>query len=136
MKTFRVFLAHAKSEGELQIEAARHLATMILEREAKGRATIEVVLGREDHEANFKRCGSWDGWATDVVDRLDFTTRSPVYDAIVVTKRRVGKATAAIVGTALRRARPTFILEDLLLQPIARVVQASQSYQDGWEVQS
>lgn len=136
MKTFRVFLAHAKSEGDLQIEAARHLTAMILEAEAKGRATVEIVLGREDHEANFKRCGSWDGWAADVVERLDFTTRTPIYDAIVVTKRYVGKATAGIIGNALRANRPTFVLENLSLQTVRRVLQVTQSYQDGWEVQS
>lgn len=136
MKTFRAFLAHAKSESELQIEGARRLTTMILEREAKGRAVVEVVLGRVDYDLNFKRCGSWDGWAQDVVKRQDYVTRDPVYGAIVVTNRYVGRATAAIVGHALRERRPIFVLEHLELLPIRQIRQLSESFRDGWEVQS
>ena len=104
-KIVRVFLAHSKSDSDETIARLREVTATLISKHAPDGFKVEVVPGRDDHAENFKRCGSWDAWALDIVDRIDLATREPVYKGIVITQWRVGAATAAIRPS--RRYRST-----------------------------
>jgi hypothetical protein len=106
-------------------------------------ATPVVVSGSTDYEANFARCGSWDGWIQDVIARCDSMSRKPCYAAIVVPGSpgvHVGAATAKLLMLAFRVQRPVFFYamrDDGLpgtFRPATRVLQESASFKDGWSV--
>lgn len=135
MKTFRVFLAHAKGDSDRQIEAWCRHTTERLAAVAPANTAIVITLGRTDHAENFKRCGSWDAWARDVVDRIDYATREEVYQAVVVPNEYVGAATARIVEWAILKRRPVLmILPDGTFKPVRAIERVSDSYKDGWRL--
>lgn len=138
MKTVRVFIAHSKQDGDAYLDVAKERIATTLKNAAIAQGkmvTIECVLGRDDHVENFKRAGSWDAWAQDVIDRIDYVTRDPVYAAIVVTSNVVGAATARIVERALSAARPILLFcDDGTLRPIREIRHVSSDFKAGWEV--
>lgn len=135
MKTVRAFLAHSKGDDAMKIADLRARVWKILEAASAGRNPVAVIPGRDDFEENFKRCGSWDAWARDVVERIDHATRDPVYSAIVVTDWRVGAATARIVEAALRHGTRIFALNGANLVPIKSIeVLSDGNFRMGWEV--
>ena len=81
---------------------------------------IRVVSGREDFQKNAH--GDWDEWQERVVGRLDFMTGNHVYDLFVTTGNTCGKATAAILKTALLFSRPVFVWTDGALERVHDVV--------------
>jgi hypothetical protein len=137
-KTVRAFIAHAKSDGDTYLETVREKVKLTLENAAiaQGKAVvIECVLGRDDHMENFKRAGSWDAWAHDVIDRLDYVTRDPVYAVVIVTGRLVGKATAQIIERAFGAQRPILLFcDDAILRPVRAINHTSADFAAGWEV--
>lgn len=137
-KHIRVFVAHSKQDSDAFIEGAKERIETTLRNAAiaQGKAVvIECVLGRDDHAAHFKAAGSWDAWAYDVVDRIDYVTRDPVYAVIVVTSAAVGAATAKMVERALARTRPILLFcDDSTLRPIRELRHVSSDFKAGWEV--
>jgi hypothetical protein len=98
-KTFRVFIAHSKTDQDLDGLVAQVRRVLAPGAQALGRDLV-LVLGRDDHAAEFKRAGGWEAWARDVAHRVHPVTREPFYNAILVPGgpgATVGKATAQIV---------------------------------------
>lgn len=139
MKTVRVFVAHSKQDSDEFIERVREKIALTLQNAAVAQGKIvkiDCVLGRDDHAEHFKRAGSWDAWAVDVVDRVNYITREPEYRAIIVTNRFVGKATSQIVQRALAMRRPILLFcDDEILRAITRVDAISGGdFKSGWGV--
>ncbi len=140
MRTIRVFIAHSKQDSDARLAEVQERIDHVLRAAASNvpnakPTKIETVLGRDDHAQNFKRAGSWEAWASDIIDRIDHVTRETIYSAIVVTNRHVGMATARVVEAALRARRPLLLLcEDGTLRPIRRMDQTSYDAATGWEV--
>lgn len=138
MRTFRVFIGHAKSDDDATLATMKTEITEILQRAAveKGKSlTVECVLGRDDYEANYKRCGSWDAWILDIVTRVDYVTREVVYQAFVVPNRNVGAATARIITTAMSWKRPVIFIEDNdTIRSVLGVTKVSAGFKAGWSV--
>jgi hypothetical protein len=134
MNEIRVFLAHAKAASDEEIQSATDRARNALREIANGK-TVAVTTGRDDYQRHFARCGSWDAWARDVGQGIDYLSREPRYHAIVVPTPRVGAATANIVRIALAVAKPVLLLTDRRLTKVATVVQVSaRDFRTGWEV--
>jgi BMFP domain-containing protein YqiC len=138
VRTIRVFVAHAKSDPDDVIDRIQKKVSETICNAAKASGSdveIKIFLGRDDFAENFKRCGSWDAWAEDVVNRIDFATRLVVYDAIVVTNQVIGAATQAIIRSALAAHRPILLFcNDSVLRPIRGVNRVSEDFKAGWEV--
>jgi len=139
VKTVRVFIAHSKSDDDELLSRVHVRVLSILQNAARSQGkvvTVECVLGRDDFADNFKRAGSWEAWAQDIIDRIDYVTRELVYGAIIVTNRFIGKATAGIADRALAAHRPILLFDDDgLLRPIREIRQVSASDpRTGWEV--
>lgn len=135
MTLFRIFLAHAKGDSDQQIKWwCDHISRKIHASATHGTA-FSIVLGRDDYEQNFKRCGSWDAWTQDVVDRIDHATRESVYHAIVVPHESIGAATAKIIENALVKSLPVIrIDEGGAFMRVVGVDRVSESYKDGWRL--
>jgi hypothetical protein len=103
----RFFLAHAKSCEDEELDELVEVASKILDGFAKGKP-FDLVLGRAYFEARFKACGSWNAWVAEVATGLDYTTRRPIFDAIMVPAGPVGAATAAMVRKAHAIRKPMF----------------------------
>ena len=128
----RVFLAHAKSTTEAEIERLAGHLHRALAAYAQGRP-FEIVTGRDYFEERFKECGSWDAWATEVATGVDYVTRRPLFDAIAVPSLRVGAGTARIVRAALDVDRLVLHFDEGSIQRIRRVSTVdSQDWKSGF----
>ena len=147
MAIARFFFAHAKDQEDLEAMLAELRLAVVRERP---KDTVEVIPGMEDHEKNFARCGSWDGWAQDIVLRCDPTTRKPHYAALVLwgaPGMRVGAATFKMISTAISKGRPVFFYQPHHISPwqeglgelgtfrAARTTtKEGTSFKDGWAI--
>lgn len=135
MNEIRAFLAHAKSDTDEEIQSATDRSRNALREIAKGK-TVVVTTGRDDYQRHMSRCGSWDAWARDVGQGIDYISREPRYHTIVVPSERCGAATANIVKVALSVGRPVLRLDGTKLTKVARVVQvAARDFKTGWRVE-
>jgi len=120
MTSKRIFLAHAKSDGEEALAAAVRAVRGAIEAARPG-APVEVTLGRDDWARRFKACGSWNVWCETVASGVHFLTREPNYHGIVVTSGngRVGAATKRIVEIALANGKPVYRLDGASLVKVS-----------------
>ncbi len=113
MKNIRVFYGHASGVSDESItEGCRKIQELV---RAKGERAgeelkVSVVPGRDDFRIHNR--GDWDVWAKSVTKREHAMTRKPYYDFIVIPTQYVGRATAQIVGHAVRVGRPVFLLSE------------------------
>ena len=139
-KVFRVFIAHPKDVSDQMVEDQRNRISAIMSRASEATrnpVTIVAILGREDWDANFKRCGSWQSWERDVVLRMDYATRERFYSAIVVTGRIIGSATKGIVLTAIAAKLPTLFFHsnsERMFKVRSVVTINSMDFREGWEI--
>ena len=138
-KHVRVFVAHAKHWDPVRLEDVRdHLTDKLRDAAIRSgkRAVVAAVLGREDFDAHFKRCGSWDAWAADIVARIDYVTRDPYYSAIITPDRVIGKAMSVTIGRALQTGRMCLYFEHTqgTLHPVKDITQVSDNFKAGWEI--
>jgi hypothetical protein len=139
-KVFRVFIAHPKDVSDQMVEDHRNRISAIMSRASEATrnpVTIVAILGREDWDANFKRCGSWQSWERDVVLRMDYATRERFYSAIVVTDRIIGSATKGIVLTAIAAKLPALFFHrnsGLMFKIRSVVTINSMDFREGWEI--
>jgi hypothetical protein len=144
---FVAFLAHPirltpQEIEELRLRALEAIRVAIaLVTEAPGYAGPKpepaVVTGREDYQATFHACGTWEGWAVAVATGKAYRdgVLEDRYDAIIPAPGdSVGKGTARIVSEALRVGKPVYLLgENLTLLPVRHIVQVDPSdAQGGW----
>ena len=122
MISTRVFFAHPASMDEDDIwDACIDIRDFIAKKEGTDTSDhIRVVPGREDFQKNAH--GNWDEWQEKVAVRLNFMTGKHVYDLFVTTGDTCGKATAAILKTALLFSRPVFVWNDDALERVHDVV--------------
>ena len=90
----RIFLAHGKGDDadELQLKLYVKLSGQ----------PYEITTGKDDYEARFQACGTWDAW-TESVARGRYMG-APRYHAFIVpwgTAKSIGKATMQIITAAL-----------------------------------
>ena len=71
---------------------------------------MSVLPGRDDFRIHNR--GDWDVWAKSIVKREHAMTRKPFYDMIIIPSQSVGRATATIVGHAVKAGRPVFLFTD------------------------
>lgn len=110
-KKITVFYAHPSFDTEDKIEKdcgnIRKIIRARGERAGKD-LKINIVPGREDFRVHHR--GDWNSWAKGVIAREHSITRKPYYDMVVIPSPFVGRATAQIVGMAIRIGRPVFLL--------------------------
>lgn len=106
----RFFLAHAKSCNGIELDTWVAAARVLLDRFSKGKP-YKLTLGRDHYEARFKQAGSWEAWALEVATGVDYLTRRPVFDAILVPFGYVGAATATILREAIGATRPVYVFD-------------------------
>jgi hypothetical protein len=123
----RFFLAHRKADTDDELAAHLAAARAALLPLSEGRP-FEIVLGRDFFASDFKRLGSWEAWAMEVAQGVDYATREPLFHAIVVPPgcpgSRVGAATAHIVRSALLAKKPVCRLMEGCLVRVTTVRQA------------
>ena len=110
-KKITVFYAHSSYDTAERIdEGCKDIKGLLRARgERAGKdLRVTIVPGRDDFKVHHK--GGWDSWAKSVVTREHSITRKPYYDMIVIPTPFVGRATAQIVGSAIRAGRPVFLL--------------------------
>lgn len=126
----RFFLAHSKAADEDELEMLVKAASAILDRFANGKP-FDLVLGRTYFEARFTACGSWEGWTTEIAVGVDFVTRRPLFDAIMVPAAPVGAGTAAMVKKALGVGKP--VIAFTIEGKHAPVVSIKQTDRGNWQ---
>ena len=100
----KVFYAHSATSSRAQTDQeVRMLKDFLTDRTHQ---KVRVRAGRDDYKHNWK--GDWDTWQYGVINRMDMTTRKPVYDIFVVSGTHCGRATANILSLALSVGRPVF----------------------------
>ena len=133
--TLRVFLAHPKGLSESEIAALVELVHAVITR-LKPDALVRVVTGFEDWTRSFKACGSWDAWTKRVGSGVSFTSREPLYHAIVVAPSRyVGHATKEIVLHAAKARKPIGYFDGAALRRVVGIHEHNdRDYKAGWEL--
>jgi hypothetical protein len=123
----RIFLATAKGDSPDKIaEWTQELVAAL--------PGVTVTDGLADWEANFSRCGGWNGWAQDVAQGRDINGRHR-YDGIVCPYLCVGKATAQIIELALQAGKPVIASTGSQARRVIGVVQVDpHSWKAGWEL--
>jgi len=112
-KQIRVFFAHSSGCSVDETRAtAREIKKLFLEKGAASGKDLQVsiISGRDDFRANCR--GDWDVWAKSITQREHAMTRKPFYDIIVIPTQYVGRATAQIVGHAVKAGRPVFLYSE------------------------
>ncbi len=110
-KNIRVFYAHASGDDDKSIaQGCRTIRELV---KSKGSNVgkdlkISVICGRDDFKIHCR--GDWDAWAKSIIKREHAMTRKPYYDFIVIPTQYVGRATAQIVGHAVKAGRPVFLI--------------------------
>ena len=132
----RVFFAHSANSPIEDIQAsAQKIKGLFLEKGAtSGRdLSVSIVLGRDDFRVNCR--GDWDVWAKSITKREHAMTRKPYYDVIVIPTQYVGRATAQIVGHAVKAGRPVFLYSDRDPEwgPLQRITHVYPYDTDDWQ---
>lgn len=99
----RIFIAHNKGDSSDQIDIVTEWV----------RATMpeaEVVTGEADWRVRFPQAGGWQAWTDAVATGRDVSGR-PNYDAFIVSNLSIGRATAAILGSALAAGKPVLYVD-------------------------
>ena len=122
----RAFYAHARDGARVKDRVA--LRTLLA---GKG-LEAHVVLGINDHIKNWK--GNWEEWQKDVVHRVNFVTKKPVYDLFITGGDTCGRATAGILREALSAGKPVFWWDgNGKLERVTGVVTFDpEDWQHGW----
>jgi len=134
-QVIRIFYAHPSGEDKKTI-AKQSIRIRELVRGRGDRVgkdlRVSVISGRDDFRINCR--GDWSVWAKSVVKREHAITRKPYYDFIVIPSTTVGRATAQIVGLAVKRGRPVFLLTtDQDKDRLERVTQVYPFDVDDWQ---
>lgn len=134
MSQYNVFLASPKGEASSVTEAAYQT---VYHRFCKAvpHAKVTVVRSAEEFEKTFKQHGGWDGWTTYVATGVDYEFRTPIFNAIVCTSEKVGKATSDIVTKALENRRMVALVTGETISQVTGVqVIDSDNWQTGWQL--
>lgn len=127
----RIFVAHSKTDSDPYLSEVR---AGILQALAQ-HGSVDVVLGRDDHERHFARCGGWDEWCVDVACGVDPVTREPRYSCFVALERRIGRVTASILALALQERKLVLLWEEGRFLIVHGVVALNpRDLKFGWEV--
>jgi hypothetical protein len=131
----RFCLLHAKSDDDERITRLLATATAAVERASKGQP-FQIVPGRDQFNARFKACGSWDAWATEVAAGVDYATRQPLFHGFLVPSNRVGAGTAKIVEGALAARKPVFVFrgDSSVAKVLAVQCIDAKDWQTGWNL--
>jgi len=133
----KFFLAHPASYDDEAI--ARFRAQL----ERLTPATVEtfrtITVARDDFE---KRCrdrmgGNWQAWAEEVASGVDYRSRQPLFDVIVVAEGLLGRITAVLVNAACAAGKPVFQLsaDGSALTRVARAIcPEGRDKRNQWEV--
>ena len=130
MSEHRVFLAHAKSDDSINLK-------LLLTQKLQGHPYV-ITTGKDDYEARFKACGTWDSWTSSIasgkimgVDRFQ-SIIVPVY-----ADRTIGRATMQIVVGALAVDKSCYTWDRTtsVLQRISAVETVdTKNWQAGWRL--
>ncbi len=131
---YNIFLAAPKGSSDLHVQSAKSLVEEKFG-EAVSHATVKVVTADEEWNRSFSQSGSWDEWTTHVATGVDYEFRTPLYNAIVCTTERVGKATSDIVTKALENRRMVALVVDSKITQVIGVESIdSDNWQSGWRL--
>ncbi|MCK5649864.1 MAG: hypothetical protein KAJ42_00740 [Gemmatimonadetes bacterium] len=131
---YNIFLASPRGSSDLHVQSAK---TVVDDKfsAAISHATVKVVTADEEWARSFSQSGSWDAWTTHVASGVDYEFRTPLYNAIVCTTEKVGKATADIVEKALGNRRMVALVMDSKITQVIGVESVdSDNWQSGWRL--
>lgn len=131
----RFCLLHAKSDDDAKISQLLTIATVTIECASKGQP-FTITPGRDQFNARFKACGSWDTWAVEVATGVYYATRQPLFHGFLVPSNRVGAGTAKIVEGALTAGKPVFVFRGDGTAAKVLAVQCidAKDWQTGWSL--
>lgn len=131
----RFFLAHPKSYGDGEIEAACRRAQIALAAVSKGKPFV-ITPGRAFYEQRFKAAGSWEAWTREVATGVDPVTRAPIFHAILVPGTGCGAGTARMVEHAISAGKPVFSFDEAGARRVVRVTcDNREDWQNGYSFQ-
>ena len=109
MSDIRWFLANRKSDDEVIVKRWAADLRAFLQNTAGPDYLVTVIDGKTDFDQHAVEAGGWKLWPTNVVNRIDPTSRRFFYDGVCVPISRerglaVGKVTDTIINGFLRRA--------------------------------
>jgi len=131
---YNIFLASPKGSSDFHVQGA---LTTVKDKfsAAISHADVTVVTSAQEWDRSFKQSGSWDAWTTHVACGVDYEFRTPLYNAIVCTTERIGKATADIVEKALENRRMVALIMDSKITQVIGVESIdSDNWQSGWRL--
>lgn len=136
MASSRIFLALPRDyPGETALaEALRKKLT------ALNAGDFHITTGAEDYHANAARFGGWDGWINSVAAGTIYEDGvvTPRFTSIIVAPNvEIGRATAAIVRTALRMGKPVYFFDGEEQLATVRVVHTidPSDFKTGWRLE-
>ena len=132
-EAMRFFLAHAKSDETDRLADLVKQARSAIDLVARGKP-YELTLGRTYFDQRFKACGSWDAWCAEVATGVDFATREPIFNAILVPFGPVGAGTAKIITCALSAGKLAFMFHGDKLARIKGIEKVSDDWKAGWKL--
>jgi hypothetical protein len=141
---YRVFVAHAKSMSESDIETTCAAVKRLLT-EKNVNLEIVVTSARDDYTARALQCGGWDRWCESIFDVIDVFTREPRFHAVVVPRTAggedrsvvVGRATAAICKVATMTEHPVLVFEpstETICPAQGAQTLDAENWQAGWRI--
>ncbi len=131
---YNIFLAAPKGSSDLHVQSAKAVVEEKFS-EAVSHASVKIVTADEEWDRSFSQSGSWDAWTTYVASGVDYEFRTPLYNAIVCTTERIGKATCDIVTKALESRRMVALVMDSKITQVIGVESIdSDNWQSGWRL--
>jgi len=130
MNPHRVFLAHAKSDDDVNMK-------LLLTQKLQGHPYV-ITTGREDYEARFKSCGTWDSWTSSVASgKIMGVDRFQSIIVPVNADRTIGRATMQIIVGALAGNKSCYTWDrrtNVLEKVCAVETVDAKNWQAGWKL--
>ena len=132
MPEYRVLLMNPVNADSSSVSAAEDAVRNGLTAAAPH---INVVCVRGTEEREKSRDTSWPEWCTHVATGIHYEQRTPLFNAIAVMDKRVGKSTASIMDQALGAGRMGLCVSEGKLHRVIEVKTLDpEDWKSGWNV--
>lgn len=132
MPEYRVLLMDPVNADSSSVSAAEDAVRNGLT-EAAPHINVVCVRGTEEREKS--RDTSWPEWCTHVATGVHYEQRTPLFNAIAVMDKRVGKSTASIMSQALEAGRMGLCVREGQLHRVVGVeTRDFEDWKSGWTV--
>jgi hypothetical protein len=131
----RILFCHPKSWDDAQIEEGVRRLREVAARVLPG-YEVEITSGRDAYNQHFARCGGWGGWTYAMATETRYQDGQPLFHTYAVPDLAMGRATAELIGAALKIGKRVVSLRPWGLQPVFGVQKVSDDMATGYEAQT